>query len=248
MSKVIFRNKKGFTLVELIIVIVLLGIVSFLGVNLLMPIMTGYTDTKVKDLLYNEAKFITERMAKELKYAIPNTVADFNNNCQPKNSNNIKFASFKDVYFYSKNDKDNISLTENVSINNNDFLSIYVTNCNQFYNEQRVYSVTDNDSGSYLILDKKLKKDSPYKRVFLYDKVIVYKLLNNQLYWCKGDINTDFNIDGDCYAFGNFLDNVEFTYDAGNRWRNAAVKISLTLKKNDVSINYEKVVHIRNAP
>ncbi|KAA0257358.1 type II secretion system protein [Deferribacter autotrophicus] len=232
-------EKKGFTLVELVIVIVLLGIISTLGINLLLPIFTGYTDAKIKDILYNEAKFLAERMEREMKYAIPNTFADLNGDCTFSDSDYIKYATFRDINYYEKISKDTIKLIDNGTLHVNDNITIYVTRCNQYYDGIRVYEVIDNTTNYQL--NKNIKKDSPYERLFLINEDRIYKLIGTTLYWCKND-------DNNCYPFGNYIKSLSFTYNPGSRWSNARIDIKMVLEKSDVSITYNHSVHVRNVP
>ena len=65
---------KGFTLIELITVIIVLGVVS---VGISGFIRTGveiYTDTSERDQLLGDSRFLMERLTRELRMAIPNSV------------------------------------------------------------------------------------------------------------------------------------------------------------------------------
>ncbi|MCF2947363.1 prepilin-type N-terminal cleavage/methylation domain-containing protein [Paraglaciecola aquimarina] len=67
------RKKHGFTLIELITVIVILGVVS---VGLSGFIRTGmgiYTDVNERDQILGESRFMVERISRELRHAIPNS-------------------------------------------------------------------------------------------------------------------------------------------------------------------------------
>jgi MSHA biogenesis protein MshO len=90
--------EKGFTLIEIIITILLLGIVASLGVGIISSVFTGYSDTVTKDYLYSESKFIIERIDREIRNSIPNTVR------VDKDSNNtvIQFATFSDASYYER--------------------------------------------------------------------------------------------------------------------------------------------------
>ncbi|HHI5410831.1 type II secretion system protein [Vibrio metoecus] len=65
---------RGFTLIEMVITIILLGIVGlFLG-NILGQAMGIYADTSAREALIQQGRFITERMSRELREAVPNSV------------------------------------------------------------------------------------------------------------------------------------------------------------------------------
>ena len=67
-------RQKGFTLVELVIVITLLGIISLVTVGFISSSMQGYADLKRRDQLSAAARVAVERMAREVRNALPNSI------------------------------------------------------------------------------------------------------------------------------------------------------------------------------
>ncbi len=248
--------KKGFTLIELIITIVLLGIVSVLGVNIIVPIFTGYTDTKTKNFLYNEAKFTFERIDRELRNAIPNTVR------VSTDSSSLQFALFSDAAYYDNvsdngDNTDNITCYDADNLTVGDNLSIYNTTENYFFtnttSEQRIYNITNlNSTGNIkrAKLDKKIISDSPYNRFFIINTPVTFCKNGNKIYRCFGyPIDNNFHCnDGICNVLTDYVNDVSFEYQAGTTQRTATVKISLTLTKNNLTLTYKHKVHVRNVP
>ncbi|EGR0666000.1 type II secretion system protein [Vibrio cholerae] len=65
---------RGFTLIEMVITIILLGIVGlFLG-NIAGQAMGIYVDSTAREALIQQGRFLTERMSRELREAVPNSV------------------------------------------------------------------------------------------------------------------------------------------------------------------------------
>ncbi|MEZ8584788.1 PilW family protein [Vibrio cyclitrophicus] len=65
---------RGFTLIEMIITILLLSIVGlFLG-NVIQQGMGIYVDSTAREALIQQGKFVTERMTRELREAVPNSI------------------------------------------------------------------------------------------------------------------------------------------------------------------------------
>jgi MSHA biogenesis protein MshO len=93
------HNAKGFTLVELITVIIVLGVVS---VGISGFIRTGvdiYSDVTERDQLLGESRFVIERLNRELRMAIPNSVRVDQNNSG--NIQCIEFVPSQWVSFYT---------------------------------------------------------------------------------------------------------------------------------------------------
>lgn len=64
----------GFTIVELIVVIVLLGIISTVTVGFVTSTMQGYADLTRRDQLSSAVRVAVERMAREIRNALPNSI------------------------------------------------------------------------------------------------------------------------------------------------------------------------------
>lgn len=65
---------RGFTLIEMVISIILLSIVGlFLG-NVIGQAMGIYAGTSAREALIQQGRFVTERMSRELREAVPNSM------------------------------------------------------------------------------------------------------------------------------------------------------------------------------
>ncbi len=232
----------GFTLIEIIIVTVLLGIVAYLGTYIIVPVIEGYVDMQVKTLLFNEAQYATSRMAKELRNAIPNTV-------KVLDSHTVEFVEFGGVGYYSPlQNSDNITHSGlNLAVGDN--VSIYNTRPEDFYKGTRVYTVREIENGRS-ILNKDIAKDSPYHRIYKIGQLVAFYFKNGKIYR-----NSDFGISATAdeirnggYVLASYVDNLTFTYKPGYTYRQAILIIKLVMKKNNVEINYNEEVHIRNVP
>ncbi|WP_348729918.1 prepilin-type N-terminal cleavage/methylation domain-containing protein [Rheinheimera texasensis] len=73
-------NSRGFTLVELITVLVLLGI-SVVGLSTLLGNMSGiYLQSAQREQLLGQSRFVLERLNRELRDAVPNSLRVSNSN------------------------------------------------------------------------------------------------------------------------------------------------------------------------
>ncbi len=67
-------RQQGFTMIELVIVIVLLGIISLVTVGFISTTMQGYADLNRRDQLSSAVRVAVERMAREVRNALPNSI------------------------------------------------------------------------------------------------------------------------------------------------------------------------------
>ncbi len=93
---------KGFTLTEMIMVIIIMGVV-FIGIGGFVRVaMQGYTDTVDRQGIHNQARFVIEKISREIRHAVPNSfevTTSTGLNC-------LSFSPISAVGFYSKYDKD----------------------------------------------------------------------------------------------------------------------------------------------
>ncbi|MFT2092266.1 type II secretion system protein J [Paraglaciecola sp. 2405UD69-4] len=167
MKSKLLKNK-GFTLIELITVIIVLGIVS---VGLSSFIRTGlgiYTDAKEREQVLTESRFVVERLNREIRGAIPNSIRVATNS-----SNSIQCIEFVPaawVSFYTTLPvlPDSASTMKTVEVANNpenytfsigDFAVVYPTmdaddaDDNDFNDSADVYDLSRNKRKAILSCD-----------------------------------------------------------------------------------------------
>lgn len=75
---------KGFTLVEMVMTTVVLGII-FLGITGFIEYGTrGYVDTIDRQKLQNQARFVIEKLSREIRHAVPNSFEVITNGANTK--------------------------------------------------------------------------------------------------------------------------------------------------------------------
>lgn len=68
------RRQRGFTLIELIVVISLLGVISLVSVGFITSTVQGYADLTRRDQLSSAVRVAVDRMSRELRNALPNSI------------------------------------------------------------------------------------------------------------------------------------------------------------------------------
>lgn len=69
-----FPRQYGFTLVEMVVVIVVLGAISAGTAMYIVRSMEAYSDTVRRDQLTSTARIAVEKMTRELRNALPNSI------------------------------------------------------------------------------------------------------------------------------------------------------------------------------
>ncbi len=69
-----YRKCKGFTIIELVMVIVILGVLSTVLVNILRGPLTAYVDVQKRAELVDIAETALQRMTREIRLALPNSI------------------------------------------------------------------------------------------------------------------------------------------------------------------------------
>jgi len=70
------QHEKGFTLIEIIIVIVLVGILATIGATIIMQGISAYSGGESRSNAHYQARFAMERMAREIRLMRSSTAAD----------------------------------------------------------------------------------------------------------------------------------------------------------------------------
>ena len=99
----IINQQKGFTLVESIITIIIIGIVATTVSLIIGRYVENYDATSRRTMLQTSAQLAIERISREVRHALPNSVCIPNvagTTCLPTAQNIVSFIKVKDAAYY----------------------------------------------------------------------------------------------------------------------------------------------------
>ncbi|MEM0910956.1 MAG: type II secretion system protein [Pseudomonadota bacterium] len=206
---------RGFTLVELVLIIVLLGIVGVGAASFLRGASNIYLDVTERDALLHSSSFATERLARELAQAVPNSVrikGDSTVHC-------VEFVPINWSAIYLQmpavgESSPQLDVIELFDIDNNpysiessDVAILYPLQAAHVYDpsnnrRQSVLSCSDDGDGNCATDDDSdaivqlsvadgFAESSPTRRVYIANTAISYCLRNNDLYRHESSISLE---------------------------------------------------------
>ncbi|MEA3547028.1 MAG: prepilin-type N-terminal cleavage/methylation domain-containing protein [Thermodesulfobacteriota bacterium] len=248
-------NTTGFTLMEMIIVIVLLGIIGVAGAEFVNHAFKGFSSTETRTHIYEEAKTGMVRMEREIHLAVPNAITI------SAGGTTVSFGLIDEIAMrtifgeYTEDDPSGTSsITDRTTgLSRDTLISVYNTDWGTFSSGARLYTVTSNNINP-MTLDANITVSSPYKRFFaVRDTSVQYQISGNSLYRLTADVNSS-----GVAAFANpkpLIKNIfqtdslpYFDFQAGTSSSNARLSIHFTVSVKGESINFHKEIHIRNVP
>jgi MSHA biogenesis protein MshO len=252
-----YENKQsGFTLIELIIVVVLLGIVGVMGASFISEAFKGFFDTDVRMEMYEEGKSAMVRMEREIHIALPNAI-DVSIDGDTVSLGVIDENAMAGVFgqHTEEHPSGDATITDRTAgLQLNTLVSIYNTEWAIFNNGSRTYRVTS-DAANPMTLDRNIGVASPYQRFYaVRPDAVRFSVIGTTLSRSTAVVNAG-------AALGNF-DNPQtlaqnivpsgglpfFTYEPGTSTRNSVVSIHFAISRNDETVNFHKEVQIRNVP
>ncbi|MDC0601464.1 prepilin-type N-terminal cleavage/methylation domain-containing protein [Aliiglaciecola sp.] len=269
-------NQKGFTLIELVTVLVVLGVVS---VGIAGFIRTGteiYVDVVERDQLLSEGRFVVERLNRELSNALPNSLrASGNSSIQCIEFVPVLFSSFYfDIPVSPEDPADSFKVIDTTASGSNYLYSanhsvvVYPTSVNDVYGSTNKRFALDSapsldpDDNKKLILtllsDSLFAADSPSSRAYVIDTPVSYCVTARAVYRYTG---YGFNSTQNTSLSGGVLmaENVQndlggeeqdkpFRIAEATLTRNAFVLTLFRFELNDELVVFNNEVHIPNAP
>jgi MSHA biogenesis protein MshO len=272
------NSHKGFTLIEMIIVIVVLGIVSiFLG-GYIFSMIQAYTDTSQRTELVAKGRQALERIDRELRHAVPNTVSvlaggqgieflsarsggrlveRFEDFGQAFNVPARRFESGKNKsLLYSVGTEQALQANDHLVISNlapSDITNgLTVVGLNSIVQTQTSPDRTTDGQILGLSSNHSFPYDSPGRHYQITNFAHEIGLTGGALHWRRTPAIGDYNGAVDWSAADPLLmdgvDSILFSYTSGASGSREVVSIDLGLRDGDETIRLFHQVHIRNTP
>jgi len=257
----------GFTLVEMVMVIVLLGIVS-IGIGGLVRIGSqAYIDVSNRDELISSARFAVERLNRELRAALPNS-ARLHDNGNPTNFvqclefiPSIESTVYTDIPVFPDDATDTITVIrfDDTDFNNTLRAAVYPINADSLYGvSDRIFDIDSMPStvGNVwqITLDSSIRfaEHSPTKRIYFVEQPVSYCVRNEELWRHSGNYVTDANgiatTNGVLMAQHVQEGAAPFSVAEASHQRNAIVQVKLVFERIDETVTFNNEIQVMNVP
>lgn len=252
------KSAKGFSLVELIAVLVILGLISSIGISFVVKTTQSYQETQTISKLTMKARQSVERMSRQLRASLPYSVRLLNSGqC-------IEFMPIASggFYLHSVADIQNAAVAQSaisvaphqIDFGTASFMSIGAMSASEIYGGSggSIATVASRSATNVTLGSAKIwLRNSINKRFYLLNPPQAFCVDNNQLkYFESVSISaTSINTAG---GFSLLADNVTattpFSLTSASDNRNTIIRMNLGFSENGRQVDFSQQVMIRNVP
>ncbi|MES2824426.1 MAG: prepilin-type N-terminal cleavage/methylation domain-containing protein [Pseudomonadota bacterium] len=252
---------QGFTLIEVITVIVILSIVAVLGSKFVVDSTRAYQSTQTRSRLVNTGRQAVERMSRQLRVVLPYSVRITNvavGTACVEFMPIVSGGNYINAVADSANGVNPLSATIGVSPHTIDFgaaqyVSIGAMSSAELYETPTSRATLSSRNANTITLSapKTWLRNSISQRFYLLDFPQAFCIVANQLRFYANQDATIANVNiGSAYSI--LADNVAatstFSTTAGSENRNVNVLFNIIFTNNGESVAFNQSVMIRNVP
>ena len=273
--KNLLSSESGFTLMEIIMVIVILGVLGIVGADFISQMFRGFADTNTRLDMYEEGKSALVRMERELHGMLPNAICVTNDqgaNCVNGNNpgNEIRFGMIAEdtmrtnsmVGGYTEQPIDFPQTVPGTLTDTNPastppvsgVVSIYNTSWATFVGGARLFSITGVTGAEMIFGGQTITNPSPQQRYYVMDRTVSYRynigtntLLRSVTTVGSGGVG-NFALSTE-YPLARDVSAFDFYYTAPSLSRNGIISVVFTMsKENGLNLVMHKEIHVKNVP
>lgn len=265
-------DQAGFTLIEMVMVIVILGVIGTAGADFIADIFRGFSQTNSRLAIYEEGKDALVRMERELHNMLPNAICVVANtgNCVSDGTagKEIRFGMILEevmrsqglmgAYSESAIEFPQPSPASLTDVNAaavarvDDIVSLYNTSWNSFVTGGKLFKITAVAGNKMNFGGQALTSPSPQRRYYIVDRCVSYRWddASNTLFRSVGTVaENGVNFSGSVeYPLAKNVEDFRFYYMAPSLSRNGIISVVFTMTKDDHDIVMHKEIHVKNVP
>ncbi len=269
------KRQRGFTLIEVIMVVILIGIIAGVLAPFITQAISAYTDTRSRTELIAKGRLALERLKRELQHAVPNSLEVFTDGIQFLSTRaGGRFVATDDDYGTAfSNPARRFStgaarpqlykLGTALVAGGSDYLVIGNTSPAELKTGSTIAQVSAVDSttvaddgtdqGQILrFSNHAFPNDSPGRHFQIASTNHEIGLIGSSLHWHREDGITDYDNDGDWSSADPILADgvtaVTFTYTPGTPESSAVLQVDMQLSDGAETIRLYHEIHIKNTP
>lgn len=270
----LFKKQQGFTLIEMTISIVLLGVVGISLGAIIQHSMTIYTDTTTREELLLQGRFVTERIHRELSEAVPNSV-QVNDSTRCIEWLPITNTAVYEALPLAPESADTMRVLAEHGFTKAERVVIMPMNTDDLFKDIPTSGTTaiaeikqdvdfipllkTNTSQSTMVVlpftqKTSFKANSPAHRLFAYKTPVAYCLEGSQLYryanypLSRSELSPAELSAGDRKLMAEKIKSVQFDVEHASLVRNGLVKLQFVFSDNNEEVRLDHDVLIANTP